>query len=60
MNEQEKKRQRIYDWLNVETKSQNVFHDCSFFMASIKPRPVTFLITLYRVFYKTKQIPFPI
>ena len=43
MSEQEKKRQRIYDLPNAETKSplppkKNYRNNWSFFMASIKPR----------------------
>ena len=38
MSEQEKKQQRIYDLLNIETKPKNFWNNWSFFMASIKPR----------------------
>ena len=36
MSAQEKKRQRIYDLFNAETKLENFLN---FSMASIKPRP---------------------
>ena len=39
MIEQEKKWQRIYDFLNAETKPKNFRNNWSFFMASIKLRP---------------------
>ena len=38
MNEQVKKRQRIYDLLNTETKPPKFRNNWSFFMASIKLR----------------------
>ena len=46
MNEQEKKRKRIYDLLNAETKSK-IYEKIG---VSIKPRPLTPLIMSYEVF----------
>ena len=46
MSEQEKKRQRIYDLLNAETKPKKISEISGIFIASIKPS----LITLYGVF----------
>ena len=49
MSDQEKKQQRIYDYLNVETKAKKkkkIWNNWSIFIGSIKPRPSP-LIALY-------------
>ena len=38
MSEQEKKRQRIYELLNAETKPNISQNKCSLFMAFMKPK----------------------
>ena len=52
MSEQEKKQQKIYDLLNSKPKPKYFRNNWMIFMASIKLRPYSPLITLYGAFLK--------
>ena len=59
MSEQEKKRQRIYDLLNAETK-EKISEIIGVSLCPPSAQNLTPLITLYGAFEEIKQIQFPI
>ena len=59
MSEQGKKRQKIYNLLNTETKTKNFQKNWSFFMASLNPRSSPSKLRYMGRFRKQTKLRFP-